>query len=442
MRFIADFHVHTKFSIATSKDSDIDHLYIGAMRKGIGVVGTGDATHPGQQNEIKEKLVEAEPGLFRPRQDLQAACRKMVAPACIRQARFILTSEISNIYKRDGRTWKNHNLVFLPSIDSLSRFNKRLDTIGNIRSDGRPILGLDCRDLLEILLETDERAFLVPAHVWTPWFSMLGSRSGFDSLSECFGELSGHIFAVETGLSSDPPMNRCLSMLDGISLVSNSDAHSPAKMGREANIFDTELGFDAIRDALQTGDPERFIGTYEFFPEEGKYHLDGHRKCGVRLLPEQSRSLNGICPACGRPLTLGVLNRVSELADRKAGESGEDRQVFRSVVPLVDILAEIFGTGGATRKVCGAYDTLLDTYGPELDILCETPIAALHRSSIPLLGEAIRRVREKSIHIEPGYDGEFGRIRLFEEGEREKLLGQQALFTIENRKKSPPDEAP
>ena len=435
MKFIADFHVHTKFSIATSKDCDLDHLFMGAMRKGIGVVGTGDGTHPGQLNEIKEKLVEAELGLFRLRDDLEEVCNKETAPSCLRAVRFILTSEISNIYKRDGRTWKNHNLVFLPSIDSLSRFNERLEKIGNIHSDGRPILGLDCRNLLEVLLETDDRAFLIPAHIWTPWFSMLGSKSGFDSISDCFGDLSSHIFAVETGLSSDPPMNRSLSMLDRFSLVSNSDAHSPAKLGREANIFDTELGFDAIRNALQTGDPERFIGTYEFFPEEGKYHLDGHRKCGVRLSPEETRSLDGICPKCGKPLTLGVLYRVSELADRREGEYGQQRQMFQSMVPLVDILLEIFQSGSASRKVRSAYETLLSSFGPEIDLLCEIPLKTLEKSPIPLFAEAIRRMREKRIHIEPGYDGEFGRIRLFQEGEREQLLGQRTLFSFTKMEK-------
>ncbi|MBL7180009.1 MAG: DNA helicase, partial [Desulfobacterales bacterium] len=290
MKFIADLHVHSHFSRATAKNLNLENMYIAAQLKGITVVGTGDFTHPGWFAELKEKLVPAEEGLFKLKDEIAERCDKQIPKLCRRSVRFLLVSEISNIYKKNQKTRKNHNLVYMPGLDTAEKFNSKLARIGNIKSDGRPILGLDVKDLLEIILETSDRAFLIPAHIWTPWFSLLGSKSGFDSIEECFEDLTPFVFAVETGLSSDPSMNWRVSGLDGLTLVSNSDAHSPLKLGREANIFNTELSYPAIKSAIQTGDSDRFMGTIEFYPEEGKYHLDGHRKCNIRLRPEKTRA--------------------------------------------------------------------------------------------------------------------------------------------------------
>ena len=305
MKFIADFHVHSKFSRATSKNLDLENLYIAAQIKGVTVVGTGDFTYPGWFSEISEKLQPAEPGLFKLKDEHAAICDAQVPRSCRAEVRFILSTEISNIYKKNDKTRKNHNLIMMPDLAVAETFNARLDKIGNIKSDGRPILGLDARNLLDILLETSQEAFLIPAHIWTPWFSVLGSKSGFDSIEECFDDLTPYIFAVETGLSSDPPMNWRVSGLDGLTLVSNSDAHSPQNLGREANIFNTDLSFGAIKAALKNGDRNHFLGTIEFYPEEGKYHFDGHRNCNVRLHPQETIKNNGKCPVCGKPLTIG-----------------------------------------------------------------------------------------------------------------------------------------
>ncbi|MGD9250573.1 MAG: UvrD-helicase domain-containing protein, partial [Desulfobacterales bacterium] len=428
MTFIADLHVHSHFSRATAKNLDLEHLYMAAQRKGITVVGTGDATHPDWFAAIQSKLRPAEDGLFRLRDDLAMACNREITDACRAAVRFILVSEISNIYKKDGCTRKNHNLVFLPSIDAAERFNRKLAKIGNIQSDGRPILGLDARNLLEIVLETDENAFLVPAHIWTPWFSLLGSKSGFDSLEACFEDLSEHVFAVETGLSSDPPMNRRVSSLDRLSLISNSDAHSPVKLGREANIFHTSLSYAAMHAALKSNHPDQFGGTLEFYPEEGKYHLDGHRKCGLRFTPEETQALGGICPGCHRALTLGVLYRVETLADRRIDEIPGGFPPFESLIPLHEILSEVMQVGPATKKVGRAYEQLLAVHGSELDILRGRDPHDLDLTGPPLIGEAIRRMRTGEVHLAPGYDGEFGTIQIFTERERRELIGQRQLF--------------
>ncbi len=434
MRFIADLHVHSKFSRATAKNLDLENLYMAARLKGITVVGTGDFTHPGWLAEIKEKLVPAEDGLFRLKDDVADICDREIPASCNGEVRFILETEISNIYKKNDKTRKNHNLVFLPDIDSAEQFNARLDAIGNINSDGRPILGLDARDLLEILLETSDQGFLVPAHIWTPWFSLLGSKSGFNSLEECFEDLSEHIFAVETGLSSDPEMNWRISGLDNLTLISNSDAHSPLKLGREANLFNTDLSYREIKSALKTGDPEKFLGTYEFYPEEGKYHLDGHRKCETRLWPKKSHELNGICPVCEKPLTLGVLYRVEELADKDEGRKPEKNHPFYSVIPLEEVLSEILKVGPKSKKVQNAYRSVINQLGPEFDILYNIPAETIDQAGLPLLGMALDRMRTKKINISPGYDGEFGRIKIFKDQERDELLGQKSLFVMPEEK--------
>ena len=430
MRFIADLHIHSHFSRATAKNLDLENIYIAAQLKGITVVGTGDFTHPGWFAEIKEKLVPAEKGLFKLKDEIADKCDKQVPSACRGIVRFLLVSEISSIYKKNNKTRKIHNLVFFPALDRAEKFNSKLDKIGNIKSDGRPILGLDARNLLEILLETSDEAFLIPAHIWTPWFSLLGSKSGFDSIEECFGDLSAYIFAVETGLSSDPAMNRQVSGLDGLTLVSNSDAHSPLKLGREANIFNTDLSYKSIKSALKTGDPKRFLGTFEFYPEEGKYYLDGHRKCDVRLWPEKTRKLNGVCPVCYKPLTLGVLYRVEELADRPEATKKARNPPFYSIIPLVEILSEILKVGPGSKKVMGNYHALLDKLGPEISILNTLKIKTIETAGIPLLGEAIARMRRNEVVVLPGYDGEFGVIKVFGPHERENLLGQKTLFVV------------
>ncbi|MGE0086723.1 MAG: UvrD-helicase domain-containing protein [Desulfococcaceae bacterium] len=434
MKFIADLHVHSRFSRATAKNLNPENLYISAQEKGITVLATGDFTHPGWFAELKEKLLPAEPGLFRLKEDIARECDRHIPKSCHGEVRFALETEISNIYKKNGVVRKNHNLIYVPDFDTAARLNARLDAIGNIKSDGRPILGLDARNLLEIMLECSDEAMLIPAHIWTPWFSMFGSKSGFDSLAECFEELSSEIFAVETGLSSDAPMNWRISELDSRVLVSNSDAHSPANLGRNANFFDTELSFPAIRAALKAKDPKQCLGTLDLYPEEGKYHMDGHRKCNLWLKPSESIEKKDICPVCGKPLTLGVLHRVEALADRAEGVKPENALPFRYIIPLPEILSEIFSVGSKSKKVTEAWRIVLETVGPELQTLLFATPEDIAKAGIPLLDEAIRRMRAGEIHISPGYDGEYGRITVFTPEEKEKLLGQSALFSASERK--------
>jgi DNA helicase-2/ATP-dependent DNA helicase PcrA len=427
MRLVADLHLHSHYSRATSEGLTLPALHRAALTKGVNLVGTGDFTHPGWRVEIGEQLEPAEPGLFRLKPELRRAAELDLPCACQGEVRFVLQVEISNIYKKHDRTRKNHNLVFVPSLEAAERLVARLERIGNLASDGRPILGLDAHDLLELTLETDPGAWLVPAHVWTPWFSLLGSRSGFDSLGECFDDLASEVFAVETGLSSDPPMNWRVGELDRLTLISNSDAHSPEKLGREANLLDIELAFSALREAVRTR--RGFQGTIEFFPEEGKYHLDGHRKCGVRLAPEQSLALGGRCPACGDPLTIGVLARVAELANRPPGHRPPGAPDYRCFVPLGEVVGETLGVGAESKRVRSELERLLAGIGPELTVLGEAPLEQIERVGGPVLGEAVRRMRKGELIVEPGYDGEYGTVRLFAAGERAQLAGQLALVS-------------
>ena len=432
--FIADLHIHSKYSRATAKNLDIEHLYIWAQKKGITIVGTGDFTHPEWYAQILDKLEPAEPGLYRLKPEIASFCDDAVPLSCRAPVRFLLSCEISNIYKKEGRTRKNHNLVFFPNVECVRRFNARLDAIGNIHSDGRPILGLDARDLLEIALEISTDGFLIPAHIWTPWFSMLGSKSGFDTLTDCFDDLSTYIFAAETGLSSDPAMNWRVSELDHITLVSNSDAHSPSKLGREANLFKTEMNYYAIRKAIEHGDEKQFLGTFEFYPEEGKYHVDGHRKCDVCFTPTQTRSHSGICPVCGKPLTLGVLHRVEELATRKEGEKPPRAFPFHRLIPLEHLLSEILNVGAQSKKVQQTYQALLEHLGSEFKILHYLTREKIETAGVPLLGEAICRMRDNQVSFSPGYDGCFGTVHIFSERERNQLLGQKSLFSAFEKK--------
>jgi uncharacterized protein (TIGR00375 family) len=430
MKFIADFHVHSKFSRATSRNLDLEHLRLWGMRKGINVVGTADFTHPGWLAELGKKLEPAEEGLYTLKEEFARDFRHEFVPAGAEEVRFILTVEISSIYKRHDRVRKVHNVLFAPSLEVAEAIHKRLDAIGNVKSDGRPILGLDSRDLLEITLECSEDAYLVPAHIWTPHFSMLGAKSGFDSMEECFGDLADRIFAVETGLSSDPPMNWRLSDLDRVVLMSNSDAHSPGKLGREANLFDTELSYPAIRRALERKDKGAFLGTIEFFPEEGKYHYDGHRNCKMRMSPTETIAAGGLCPVCGKKVTTGVMNRVEELADRADGKKPRGKADFHNLIPLQEVLGEILSVGPNSKKVMKAYMTCLEKLGPELFVLKDVPLQRADRAGIPLLREALDRMRRGRVRILAGFDGEYGTFTLFEQGEREKLaaLAQKTLF--------------
>lgn len=441
MDIIADLHVHSKYSRATARNLDLENIHISAQIKGIDVVATGDFTHPAWWAEISEKLVPAEEGLFALAPQIARACDERVPPACRRPVRFMLVTEISNIYKKADRTRKNHNLVFMPDLPSAERLNRRLDAVGNIGADGRPILGLDARHLLEMVLETDDRGFLVPAHIWTPWFSLLGSKSGFDAVADCFEDLTPHIFALETGLSSDPPMNRRVSSLDRFTLISNSDAHSPAKLGREANRFATTLSFNALRAAMEKQDSGGFKGTIEFYPQEGKYHVDGHRNCRFSCLPAETRALNNTCPVCGGPLVVGVLNRVEQLADRPADAATAADQAFCSLIPLREVLAEVLRCGAGSKTVGNAYWKLIGHFGSELGILETIDTALLARSGVPFLAEAIGRMRSGRVHFDPGFDGAYGAVRIFETAEWHALSGQQSLFACATEL-PPADEMP
>ncbi len=445
MEFIADLHLHSHFSRATAKNLTLESLYIWAQKKGITLVGTGDFTHPGWIREIEEKLEPAAPGLFKLKEKFSAPLDAAIPASCKNKVRFILQCEISSIYKKNDRVRKNHNLIYFPDIKGVKTFNARLDTIGNIASDGRPILGLDAEKLLEIMLTVSDDAFLIPAHIWTPWFSLLGSKSGFDTIEECFGDLSPHIFAVETGLSSDPPMNWRVADLDRVRLVSSSDAHSPMYLGRNASMFDTGLSYYHVRKALKTGDPDKYRGTIDMFPQEGKYHHDGHRKCGISFNPTETLRHGGICPVCKKPLTLGVLYRVEELASRPHGYTPSGRHGYQSIIPLTDILSEIFDVGPKTKKVTTLYERALERSGPELEILLKRPLAEIETLGIPLLSEAIEKMRAAKVDIAPGFDGEYGKVGLFTAQEKKTLRGEAELFTPEIKdsprkpvKRSPP----
>lgn len=429
MSFYADLHVHSRYSRATSRTCDLEHLAWWAARKGIAVVGTGDFTHPAWFAELEEGLAPAEPGLFRLRPDLEQSVLDRLPASCRRPVRFLLSVEISTIYKWGDRTRKVHHLVYAPDLATARACNERLGRVGNLGSDGRPILGLDSRDLLEIVLESGEGAYLVPAHVWTPWFAVLGSMSGFDSVEECYRDLAGHVFALETGLSSDPPMNWRVSTLDRYRLVSNSDAHSPPILGREASVFTTALDYFAMRRALETG--EGYDGTVEFFPEEGKYHLDGHRTCGVRWEPAETRHHNGICSGCGKPVTVGVLHRVEALADREEGAAPpEGAARFRSLVPLPEIVGEIRGVGPKTKTVERDVAALVERLGPELAILGELPVEAVREAGGDVVAEAVDRLRRGRVIRDAGYDGEYGTIRMFEPEELARRTATAMLFEL------------
>ena len=424
--FIADLHIHSRYSRATSRDLTPEHLDLWARRKGLDLIGTGDFTHPAWREELREKLVPAEEGLY----TLAPALRLPdEGEGSARRPRFMITGEISSIYKKGGRVRKVHNLLLLPGIEEAEILSRRLEEIGNLHSDGRPILGLDSRDLLEITLECCPSAVFIPAHIWTPHFSLFGAFSGFDDIRECFEDLTPYVRALETGLSSDPPMNGRLSALDDYVLVSNSDAHSPSKLAREANLFDCALSYPAVARALSGREAGGFAGTLEFFPEEGKYHYDGHRHCKLCLSPAETIRANGVCPVCGGRLTVGVQHRVEALADRTEGEGPASPRLFERLVPLPEVIASSTGRTAGGKKVLLQYDELLRELGPELHILRETPLADIETAAGPCVAEGIRRLRAGEVELSPGYDGEYGTVRLLDQSDIDRLTGQLRFFS-------------
>ncbi len=412
MEFIADFHIHSKYSRATSRDMDVKHIAEWAKLKGVTLMGTGDFTHHLWLQELKNNLQDLGNGLFR-HKDIY----------------FVLSAEISSIYSKNNRTYRIHNVVLSPSFKTVDKINEILSRCGNLASDGRPILGLDAEEVARIVFDIDENCIFIPGHIWTPWFSLFGSMSGFDRIEDCFGKQVGKIFALETGLSSDPAMNWRLSALDKFSLVSNSDSHSPAKIGREANVFDCELDYKTIREALKSKDKKRFLYTLEFFPEEGKYHFDGHRLCGVRFSPEETKEHKGVCPKCKKRLTVGVMNRVNQLADRPEGFMPESAIPFKSLVPFDEIIAEAKGVRKESQAVVKEYFAAIAKFGTEFDILLRASREELHKGLAPRIAEGVLRMREGRVTRLAGYDGEYGVISVFDQDDKQESGEKQlSLF--------------
>ncbi len=403
MKIIADLHIHSKYSRATSKNIDLDGLSQGSEIKGINVVGTGDFTHPVWFSHLKENLKE-ENGLYRYKGN----------------TRFMLTSEISCIYKKNDKVRKIHILLLGPNLEAVSKLNSKLNKIGNIVSDGRPILGMDVKDLLELVLETSQDFLFIPAHIFTPWFSIFGSKSGFDSVEECFEDLSSHIYALETGLSADPPMIWRNPDGERLTLISNSDAHSIAKLGREATVFDTDLSYQSITNAIKK--KKNILHTIEFFPEQGKYHYDGHRDCDICYSPKQSKENNNMCPACGSPLTIGVLNRAEELAVKEEGYIPKNAIPYKSIVPLPEVISQILGKGPMSKTVQNEYNKVLGNLGSEFDILLNIPIEDIKKNTNLELAYAIDMLRQGNVKLDPGYDGVFGKIKFFTKNNKQTKL--------------------
>ena len=411
MEFYSDLHIHSRFSRACSKRLTIPEIYRWSLLKGIELIGTSDFTHPKWFEEIKEHLVEDDTGLLKLKKKFQTKLDREIPVTCIEDVRFILSTEISLIYKKNDKVRKVHILILAPNLSTVEKINSKLSTIGNIKSDGRPILGYDSKDLLEIILEINNECLVIPAHIWTPWFSIFGDKSGFNSIEECFEDLSDNIYAVETGLSSDPSMNWLVGNLDDRTIISNSDAHSPENIGREGNIFDCKLTYENISDAIKTHD-KRFKGTIEFYPEEGRYHYDGHRKCNINWHPSKSEKNKNICPVCSKKLTIGVLNRVYKLSTRIFGRKSTNAKPFYNVIPLRQILSEILGKGVNTKTVTNEYFKLINKFGNELFISLDISLDKLAEYS-SILSKAIEKVRHNKVKITPGYDGVYGKINIF-----------------------------
>ena len=419
MKIIADLHIHSKYSRATSKDMDLEHIALKAKEKGINIVATGDFTHPLWFNELKTKLEPAERGLYRLKGDSLNS-----------NLRFILSVEISNIYTRNNKVRRVHNVILVPSLEAAQKINNVLSWQGNLKSDGRPILGLDSEELLKIVFNAEPQAMFIPAHIWTPWFSVFGSMSGFDSLEEAFGENVKLISALETGLSSDPLMNWMVSALDKFTLVSNSDAHSPDNLGREANVLDINFDYYELREAIINKDREKFLYTIEFYPEEGKYHYDGHRLCQVRMTPEERKKNNGLCPVCHRPLTIGVLSRVEDLGDREFGFKPQNAIPFKHLIPLRELIADVLNVQVKTKLVEQEYRKLINHFGNEFRILLDAKKEELDQVTRSDISQAIINSREGKVEILPGYDGEYGKIHVLLDKQNDNQEGkeQKPLF--------------
>lgn len=428
MSFIADFHIHSHYSRATSPQLNATGLHKWGQIKGIRVMGTGDFTHPEWFLELQENLDEAEPGLFKLNNKIVQRVQPEVPQSCHGDMRYLLSVEISSIYSKNGRVRKIHSIICAPSFEVVAKINHQLDKIGNLKHDGRPILGLDAKELLKIVMDASPDCMFIPAHVWTPHFALFGSNSGFDSIEECFEEMTDHITALETGLSSDPAMNYRWSDIDRFTLVSNSDAHSPMKLGREANRLDCDLNYFAIKETVKSGDPNKFLETIEFYPEEGKYHCDGHRACDVSMTPEETAKHDGICPKCNRKVTVGVLNRVMSLADRKDPEERPNRIPFRYLVPLNEIISNVVSVGPQSKKVMNEYWKLISELGNEFHILLDAPLSEIEKVGGPQIALAIDKVRRGDIYIKPGYDGEYGVVQVFSPEELKVDDKQAALF--------------
>ncbi len=412
MRFIADFHLHSRYSRGTSKDMEVETLALWAKRKGITLLGTGDFTHPIWFQELKTKLEPLGNGLL----TLKNGPKDLY---------FMLTGEVSNVFSQGGKVRRIHNLIFAPNFEVVERINSHLRRVGRLTSDGRPTFGFPSKDLVRLVLDVSADCLIIPAHAWTPWFSIFGANSGFDSLEECFGEEAGNIYAIETGLSSDPPMNWRLSALDKITLISNSDAHSPNKVGREANVFDCPLDYYSICNAIK--ERKGLLFTVEFFPEEGKYHYDGHRNCNLLFSPSETRKANFICPRCKKRLTIGVMHRVESLADRPEGFVLPGAIPYRPLVPLEEIIQEALGQRGRTR-VEKEYQNLIQRGISEFNILLDLSKEELAIFTSPRALEGIMRVREGKLTISPGYDGVYGKVCIFPPEENEAIPQQMELF--------------
>ena len=431
MQLITDLHIHSHYSRATGQGATIEGIYKWGKIKGINIIGTGDFTHPGWFAELREKLEPAEEGLFKIKDTIAKQIDTQL-PSSVKNnlIRFILTVEISNIYTKNGKVKKLHNIITAPSLETVSKLNAQLDRIGNLKADGRPILGIDSKELLKISLETNTDNLFIPAHIWTPWFSMFGSKSGFDTIQEAFEELTPYIVAVETGLSSDPFMNWRLKQLENITIISNSDAHSPQKLGREATIINSELTYKDIIDAIKTND-HRLVGTIEFFPEEGKYHYDGHRECKIRFTPQQTKAHNSICPICKQQLTIGVDYRVDELADYPPDYKPQKHKQVEYIIPLPEILTELTNAKStASKKVIKEYEQIITELGNEFEILRTIPIEQIKSAGFPLLARAIHKMRNKDVYIEAGYDGVFGTIKVFKNATQMKQTASQLSLGI------------
>jgi len=425
MELIVDLHVHSHYSRATSPNCTLEGLYFWGKKKGINIIGTGDFTHPEWLAEIREKLEPAEGELFQLKSAIADEIDAML-PASVRSN---LIRFVPSVEKKGGRVRKLHQLIIMPSFEAVRRLNARLERIGNLKADGRPILGLDSKELLRYALEVDRNTLYVPAHIWTPWFGLFGSKSGFDSLMEAYDELTPEIRAIETGLSSDPAMNWRLKQLDNVAIISNSDAHSPQKLGREATIIHSELSYADVIGGIKTND-DRLVGTIEFFPEEGKYHYDGHRACSIRFSPDETKAHGGMCPVCGRPLIVGVDYRVDELADRVIADERPGK-VAEYIVPLTEVIAELRGRKSSSGKaVTAEYDGLIASLGSELSILRELPIEEIKAYS-PLVALAVERIRSGKVYREPGYDGVYGTITVFrDDEERVEMLDRLSCSKV------------